>query len=53
MPVSRSVQVELHVEAGLLSHMFYRYREAHALFNTASKLSCLDIQLTGGPSFII
>ncbi|XP_052787670.1 tetratricopeptide repeat protein 27-like [Mya arenaria] len=43
----RSAQLEFYVEAGLLSHTFYCYKKAHELFNTARKLSGLDIQLTG------
>lgn len=43
----RELQVQFHVEAGYLSHMFYRYREAHDHFNTAKKLSGINVELTG------
>ena len=43
----RQVQIEYHVEAGLMCHKYYRYREANEHFATARKLSNLDIELTG------
>ncbi|KAH3848233.1 hypothetical protein DPMN_090592 [Dreissena polymorpha] len=43
----RKLQIEFCVEAGLLSHRFYRYREARELLMRAKKLSGLDIQFTG------
>lgn len=43
----KDLQVQFHVEAGNLSHVFYRYREAHEHFNTAKKIADINIQLTG------
>lgn len=43
----RDVQIQFHIEAANLSHVYYRYREAHVHINTARKLSGLSIELTG------
>ncbi|KAL4238173.1 Tetratricopeptide repeat domain 27 [Mactra antiquata] len=43
----RDLQIQFHIEAGHISHMYYRYREAEQHFNTAKKLSGLTVEFTG------
>ena len=50
---TRNLQIQFHVEAGNLSHVFYRYKEAREHFNTAKKLADISIQLTGKSNVIL
>ena len=45
--LDRDLQIQFHVEAGKLCHVYYMYKEAREHYNTARKLAAITIQLTG------
>ena len=49
-PFYRELQIQFHLEAGKLCHMFYMYKEAREHANTAKKLAAINIQFTGKQS---